>query len=242
MLLPSDRHRPADLALWAEMEAADRLHYRAASVAAKAGRSADAIREFIAAGSCYGAVSWGKDSMVLAHLIATVCPHLPVGRVDQTGPGADLYVPAVRDAFLARFPLDYHEEAVGLVAIPDDGGHSPALDIGISLLRHRFGTDRYVGGIRADESGIRKIGLRTRGLTTDRTCQPLGWWTVADVFAYLAVYDLPVHPSYAMLGGGRWDRARIRVSTIGGPKGNQFGRAEWEREYYGDVLRRMEAR
>jgi len=54
-------------------------------------------------------------------------------------------------------------------------------------------------------------------------------------------YNLPVHPAYAMTAGGRWDRKHIRVASLGGQRGAQYGRREWEREYYGDVLRRLEA-
>ena len=204
-------------------------------------RSIATIREF-ALEPCYCAVSWGKDSVVVAHLVYQSGLSIPLGNVAQHGTGYDPHIPDVRDNFRARFPVDYHEEVVPLAAIPDSGGHSPALDIGIGRLRRRFGTTRYIGGIRAEESGVRKVGLRARGLATANTCQPLGWWSVQDVFGYLACHSLPVHPNYAMLGGGRWDRKHIRVSTIGGPKGNQFGRREWEAEYYGDVLRRMDAR
>ena len=71
---------------------------------------------------------------------------------------------------------------------------------------------------------------------------PAGLVSAADVFAYLASRQLPVHPAYAMLGGGRYQRDRIRVSSLGGRRGDGMGRAEWEREYYGDILRRLEAR
>lgn len=240
MLLVTERHTPKDLDFWGELELADLAHYRVGRVEAKAARSLDLMRAFAREGPCYASVSWGKDSTVLAHLVyrmGLAAP--PVGNVAQHGGRYDPYVPAVRDRFLAGFPLRYREEAVPLSEVFDDGGHTPALDVGIRRLREAFGTPRYLGGVRADESGARRIGMMSRGLVTISSCQPLGWWTAADVFAYLAYHGLPVHPAYAMLGGGRWDRQHIRVSILGGPKGNQFGRAEWEREYYGDVLRRL---
>jgi phosphoadenosine phosphosulfate reductase len=239
MLIPSERHTAADLSLWSELEATDLAHYDAGRVEGKAEQAIRVLADFAAGGPCYASVSWGKDSVVLAHLVWRSGLGVPLGNVAQHGVGSEPHIPAVRDAFLASFRLPYTEASVPLGPIPDDGGHSPALDLGIGLLRKCFGTPRYIGGVRAEESGVRKIGMRARGLATQNTCQPLGWWCWADVFAYLARYRLPVHPSYAMLGGGRWDRRHIRVSTIGGPKGNQFGRAEWEREYYGDVLRRL---
>ena len=238
MLLASPRHRRDDLDIWSELEAADLEHYAAAGVDGKAARAVELIGQFAAGGRCYASVSWGKDSTVLAHLMHRSRLGLPVGRVDQVGPGEDPHAADVRDSFLARWPLAYVEVKVDLDRLPDDGGHSPALDRGIALLQGQFGTRRYLGGVRAAEAGIRKIGMRSRGLATANTCQPIGWWSTEDVFAYLAWHRLPVHPSYAMLGGGRWDRRHIRVSILGGPKGNQFGRREWENEFYGDLVRR----
>lgn len=73
---------------------------------------------------------------------------------------------------------------------------------------------------------------------TAKTCRPIIDWPTEAVFAYLAHYRLPTHPNYGMLGGGRWDRGRLRVGgSVGGSDGDNFGRAEWEREYYGDLLR-----
>lgn len=244
MLLPSHRHTKADLELWAELEQADLLHFEQLqsknikSPMTKIEKSREVIRKFASEGECYASVSWGKDSTIIAHLIAMCRLEIPLGNVAQDGTGTDPHIADVRDVFLSQFPIEYYEECVPLKFIPDDGSHSPSLDIGISHLIKHFGTERYIGGVRASESGVRKLGMRTRGLVTANTCQPLGWWTTADVFAYLAGHNLPVHPNYAMLGGGRWSREHIRVSTIGGPKGNQFGRTEWEKEYYGDVLRR----
>jgi phosphoadenosine phosphosulfate reductase len=241
MLLASERHSPADLALWAELEEADRIHGEQLARSGKWRRAVEEMQRFAAAGPSYVSVSWGKDSVVLAHLHHLSGLRLPVANVAQQGAGCDPHIRDVRDAFLRLYhDTNYHEEVVPLERIPDNGGHSPALDKGIRRLAARYGTSRYIGGIRADESGVRRIGLRHRGLSTGNTCQPLGWWTTRDVFGWLAYHDLPVHPNYAMLGGGRFDRRHIRVSTIGGPKGNQFGRDEWEREYYGDVLRRIE--
>jgi hypothetical protein len=97
-----------------------------------------------------------------------------------------------------------------------------------------IGANRHLSGVRADESGVRKIRMRRWGLSTDRTCCPLGWWSKQDAFGYAAAKNLPVHPNYAMLGGGRWPRENLRVDGLGGVRGRGIGRAEWEREYYSD--------
>lgn len=81
--------------------------------------------------------------------------------------------------------------------------------------------------------------MRIHGVATSRTCRPIGWWSSADVWAYLARHDLPVHPAYAMTLGGRLERDRIRVHSIGGEDGASFGRVEWEDRYYGDLTARL---
>jgi phosphoadenosine phosphosulfate reductase len=240
MLLKSNRHRVADLALWAELEAADFVHGEQLSRSRRGEIAIEVMRKFSDEGPCYVATSWGKDSTVLAHLLHLSGLQIPLVNIAQHGLGYDQYVPDVRDDFLSRFPVaEYHEEVVDLLPIPANGKRSPALDIGIRRVSEKYQTSRYIGGIRAAESGVRKISIKMRGIATTSSCHPIGWWSADDVFGWLAYHNLPVHPSYAMLGGGRWNREQIRVSTIGGPKGTERGRVEWETEYYGDILRKI---
>lgn len=232
MLIPSERHRPEDLGLWAELEEADRVRGQSPRLAEKVERSLHAIACFAAEGPCYAGVSWGKDSTVLFDLIGRGQPRFPViwltyGRA--TNPECRL----VRDAALASCPqIDYREI---------DVGESEEMRDDFSPAARSAGTDRYVSGIRAEESGMRRLSIRHLGVATARTCRPLAWWAVADVFGYLCVRGLPVHPNYAMLGGGRWPREHLRTASIGGERGAEHGRREWEQEYYGDILRRLAA-
>jgi len=233
VLIASPRHRPEDLELWAELEGADRVSGARPSLAERVERSLHAIASFAADGPCYAGVSWGKDSTVLFDLVARLPVRIPVVWItygDATNPDCR----RVRDAALAIHPnVDYREIDVGeSEAMRDD--FAPAVQ--------STGTDRYVSGIRGEESGIRRMSLRRLGLATVHSCRPLGWWRLADVFGYLAVRGLPVHPNYAMLGGGRWPREHIRTASIGGERGVERGRRGWEEEYYGDVLRRLAAR
>lgn len=245
MLIASDRHTAADLSLWAELAEADRLHGERLMRSGKVVIAAAALLEFVAGGRCYVGTSWGKDSVALLHLVHRHAPHVPAVnlRVDPTrNPHCD----AVRDAFLARFPLVYHEEPVSYHGCGEwftqrwDDETYRRWDAGWRRVAGTFG-GRYLSGVRAAESGVRKIRMRTHGHATARTCAPFGWLTAADVFGYLAAHDLPVHPNYAMLGGGRYARDHIRVSEIGDMGGECRGRREHEREYYGDVLRRLAA-
>lgn len=240
MLIPSDRHTPRDLEHWVRCEAADRIYGRLPALARKSARAVDAIRAFAEAGPCYLGTSWGKDSVVACHLAVLAGVRVPMVHIVQLGPHHDPYQELVRDAFLARFgdAVDYHEIIVEpLEREQRDGGRAPQMIEGIARAQRRWG-ERWIGGLRADESGQRKLSAR-RGSRS--SCWPIAWWTAQDVFAWLAAHDLPVHPSYAMTGGGMWDRDHIRVSIIGGKKGTGHGRREWEWAYYPDVMRRLDA-
>jgi len=232
MLIASQRHRPEDLELWLELEGADLA--RGKMLGDKPSKALAAIREF---NPNYASVSWGKDSVALAHLIYQSGLVIPLVWVKQI----PLYNPdckSVRDAFLSRWPMTYREIIMHLREGHYAWHATGSLEAGFAQAADEFGP-RYVSGIRAQESGGRKIRMRKYGLASPNACAPLGWWTEADVFGYLAANDLPVHPVYAMLGCGRWERNQIRTCRLEGRGGDGSGRNEWEKEYYGDVLRRL---
>lgn len=239
MLIESHRHTTADLRLWAELEEGDRALSRSPSLHENARRSMEEIRRFADAAPCYCSVSWGKDSVVLADLVMQVAPHVPLVWV-RVEPICNPDCTAVRDAFLARHPGAAYHEFVTRCRWDGREWHARGtLEAGFAEAERVIGTRRHFSGLRADESGARRVSMRSRGLTAGDSCRPLGWWSVQDVFAWLASRNLPVHPAYAMLGGGRWPREHLRVASLGGRRGDQFGRTQWEREYYGDVLNRL---
>jgi phosphoadenosine phosphosulfate reductase len=225
MLIPSDRHTREDLECWRELEAGDQIH--GATLDRKIDQALDRIRSF-AAEPCYCSVSWGKDSVVVAHLVSTADSRVPLGHLvirATTAPNPDSE--RVRDSYLRMTSQRYAEV---------DGRETKQHDFG--CLASAFGFSRSINGVRAAESGERRLSRLVHGVATEGVCRPIIDWTTDDVFGYLARFALPVHPAYAMLGGGRYDRQWIRVASLGGERGRGIGRAEWEREYYGDVLRR----
>lgn len=235
MLIPSHRHTAADLELWAAYEAADRVH--GANLDAKIEHALNVVRRF-AEQPCYAGVSWGKDSVVLAHLIAISGMQIPCVwfRVE---PICNPDCARVADEFLQRWQLQYG--VITRVCEHDQNGWhaSGTLESAAQEAEQRWGIRRILG-IRADESGVRRLTCLRNGEDSVSSCRPLAWWTAKDVMGYLARFDLPTHPAYAMLGGGRYDRWWLRVASLGGRRGDGMGRAEWEREYYGDVLRRLQ--
>jgi phosphoadenosine phosphosulfate reductase len=220
MLIASDRHTDEDLRVWESWEWHDN-RVSQSRLAALAERSAAALRLF-AERPCYAGVSWGKDSVVLGHLVALHAPHVPLVYMRWQRANPDCLF--VRDAFLLAHPGVIYDE----IESPEQTGS------GFELAVARYGK-RHVSGVRAQESRARALRCRRWGESTADTCAPLAWWTVEDVFGCLAQAGLPVHPAYACSYGGTLRRDEIRVDRIGGDEGTGRGRREWERCYYPDV-------
>lgn len=198
-------------------------------------RAREAIAEFAIA-SCYLGVSWGKDSLVVAHLVATL-PRMPITCVyfihsPRDNPDCGL----VRDAFLSRFDLGNYRERLVDPRKPGDRTSKAARYE--RWVREAGLPTRRITGLRAVESQTRQVSAATHGVATAASCRPILRWTTADVFAYLYREDLPVHPAYAQSMGGALDREWLRVAPLGGHEGTGHGRAEWERRYYAAELRR----
>lgn len=226
-LIDSPRITAADRRHWEIAARVDRINARAdnerldkLTVDAK-----QAVEQFVRdhGGRVYCGVSWGKDSVVAAHLVRLVAPAVPLVWV-RVDPVENPDCPLVRDVFLDGWPGPYDE-----IVVDVGSRHRP--DPGFALARSRYGA-AYISGVRGDESWTRTRRMQAFGVASKNTLAPLGWWSALDVFAYLERHGLPVHPAYAMTMGGLLDRTRIRVATLGGSRGTGVGRREWELRYY----------
>lgn len=232
--------RPEDISHWQTYAPQDAAWSRTVKFRDKCLKSLDVIAEWSLSGPCYVATSWGKDSMVVAHMAWSLIQAggLTLPLVWIRSSHANPYCVLVRDEYLRRWDgHEYHEEFVQRpdtpLSLDEQTGHATygTLEMGLSRIYPIYG-NRWIGGIRADESGGRSRRI-SRGLTLGNSCQPIGYWTAQDVFAYLYAHDLPVHPAYAMSYGGSLSRDRLRVAPIGGSPGVGHGRAQWETDYYG---------
>ena len=217
MLLDSPRFLPGDREHWDRMVTLDAKWSKTIAFHRKIDRANRALDAFHAAhnGAGYCGVSWGKDSVVAAHLCAGRWPLLHI-RWPKRNPDSARVAEAMGVAFSEW------------TAPPDTDFKRDFADA-----RKAFGfADLHVSGVRAAESRVRRIRHMKFGENSASTCAPLSAWTGEDVFAYLYLHDLPVHPAYAMTMGGRLDRVRIRVDDIGEERGGGVGRREWERTYY----------
>jgi phosphoadenosine phosphosulfate reductase len=199
------------------------------------------IKEFIQSGKRYFvAVSWGKDSVVLAdmfHRLGAKCKYIYIRNLAREPEGNIM----VRDKFLGSHDIDYKEIAYNYSFADDSyfdrNGNPRKWQHILRDLQKEYGC--HVTGIRYDESAKRKRRYIFMGIETENSFAPFRYFTVRDIFAYLYKYDLPIHPNYAMLGGGRWDKYRIRVAAVGNKEGDGMGRTEWEQEYYPDILAKI---
>lgn len=236
-LIVTARHRPEDLEHWRRCEQIDALNARrlAGRLATKAAAAQDVMRAFIGEGGGYLGVSWGKDSVVCAHLLHTLeleglrYPAVWVRVRLWENPDCD----RVRDAFLEGWPLRAYSE-IEVDAGEDRAGGTSAVGFAEAAQRHGA---RHVSGVRGAESRIRRIVMARHGEASATTCRPIGRWSTEEVFAYLAIHGLPIHPAYGYTMGGLFDRMRLRTASLGGERGSGHGRGGWERAYYDAELR-----
>lgn len=220
--------KPEDL-VWAQTEV----------FARKVARSLDGIREASGHGKVGVCFSGGKDSTVALHLVRQVVPDARSAFFDSgcelrstydlvDALGVEIIWPRYSILEMARYAGWW--ERAGAV---DRGCPFNAKLVLIEEPAEGFvvrnGLRVEVTGLRAEESGARKKGAKARGmlyLGKDRTwrCDPLSWWTLQDVWAYIASRKLEYNASYDRMTEAGIEREHQRVSTLLGDRGSGVGR------------------
>lgn len=190
--------------------------------------------------------SGGKDSTVALHLLLQARPDAPaifadsgaeypetlafIGQVEREWRVDLVLVPP------ARTILELHE-ATGWW---DWSGRDLAGDTGafkrvliqepMERARTALGLRGQVIGLRSQESPGRDMLFRTRGSVHGVQhgelvhIHPLASWSVQDVWAYIALHDLPYNPVYDTLTRLGVSREQQRVSSWAGTTGSGYGR------------------
>ena len=240
MLIECKRHTKEDLSLFYEMFEADKINFNLLKIENKEKKAIEIIKEFYNQhnGKIYCAVSWGKDSIVVADLCAKTGLSIPLVWI-KVEPIFNPYCELVRELFLFG-GIQYKEYIINCPIDSNNNVHAKGtLEKGFNIAVKEFG-ENYITGIRSEESAIRTLRSKVYGTTSKKTCAPINYWKYEDIYAYMAFYNLPIHPNYAMLGNGRYKRKYIRVASLGGKRGRERGRFEWEEEYYPDYIRMWE--
>lgn len=244
MLIDSPRLTDADRAAWERLERYDMALARSPRLNRRQTRAVQVLTDFANKGPCYVSTSWGKDSTVLTHILAISGLSLPLVWVRvRHWENPDCLL--VRDDMLKKYPHlanTYEEIEVDATAVRwwhQGADLAPKTQRtsrgGFNIAGRRHG-NRHVSGVRGEESRIRERVMGMWGEAGPRACRPIGNWTAVEVFAYLHKHHLPVHPAYAMSHGGTLDRRWLRVSSLGGIRGSEKGRSDWEMHYYGDII------
>ena len=177
------------------------------------------IREALAIAPAYVACSWGKDSLVLADIVASIVEKPLICHV--TGPNSELLnnYNEVAEAF-----CDRHKQ-VEYRVLGGDG--RPSWEVFQSHV-HELPPMVFLG-LRTEEAKYRAISLKKYGQIhqyksgTWRCC-PLAWWGWKDVWAYIVSQDLTYLKSYDH--PAEESRSLSRTSSITTRRGEQFGRIE----------------
>jgi phosphoadenosine phosphosulfate reductase len=232
MLIKCSRQTEKDLKIWDDYREFDILYYSMNEKKIKLKTEA-ALNEIYKFKAGYISISWGKDSTVLAHL----CKDLQLPFVCFRNKFENPYNYLVRNSFLNKYPINYIEYWSEIT----DKNYKNGLIEFHTIRAYKKAQKDYgikcILGIRQDESPSRTLSAMKFGVSSKSKCRPLLRWSIKDIFSYLENFELPVHPNYAMLGGGRYTRDRIRVGPL--MMGSQKGAELWEKEYYGDLLNRL---
>lgn len=185
------------------------------------------------------AFSGGKDSTALLHVVRSVVPDASAAFFDSgvelestyalvRAMGVEVIAPRLSMLDMARYAgwWDYASPV-------DKGCPFDAKRIVVEepseafVVRRRLRVLCY--GLRAGESQQRARHARARGEMfegADRTwyCQPLAYWSTADVWAYIASRELAYNAAYDRMEEARVERESQRVATLLGERGSGWGR------------------
>jgi phosphoadenosine phosphosulfate reductase len=222
MLIDSTRLTEEDRSAWAALSRSFRQP--SWEIMRRVEKAKRIIEDTLSRGKAYVSVSWGKDSLVVAHLTRMVDPNIPLVWLRLVGVENPEQF-STRDAYLTEYPSNYIELKEKAI---DEGGSDWT-----TLTNRVQGYGIRIAGIRAAESSLRSISMGVHGYSTTNTCRPIIDWSTKDVFAYLLHFDVPIPATYAMSNGGRLNIERLRTDFLGDEQGRDLGRRDWERNYFG---------
>lgn len=178
----------------------------------------------------YLSLSWGKQSLIVAHMLYQVDPVIPSYFLASSESWHLHDFARVMREFLARWPLRH--TVVQTDRWREASSWQAARISGRGDLQHiadRDGPwDGWYGGLAREESRTRRIALSMRSDSghpdvyhyVDGTyrCSPLAAWELPDLAAYIDEFDLPLLRAYHQHGLATRTTARItgRMLTQGG--------------------------
>lgn len=233
ILLPNDD--------WREMY---RLHAKLPAYKKRVAKTKEIIYQALKKiNNPYAAISFGKDSMVMLHMLIQHRPNIPMVWSDR-GEEAELpatypFVEQVKRRYNINLQIIKPEMSIfeiyrryGLPEINEGVTKAIVAKVNLLLPFAKFvkenNIDGYFQGLRADESKARRMMAASHGATFERkkdgltVCNPLLRWTGRDIWAYIVANDVPYHPEYDNEKFN--NREQIRLSNWSGLYMSRRGR------------------
>jgi 3'-phosphoadenosine 5'-phosphosulfate sulfotransferase (PAPS reductase)/FAD synthetase len=217
------------------------MHARTRQFAHKLNRTRDIIAEALSVmHSPYVAFSAGKDSSVVLHLVRSLASDVPAVWGDDEWNLPETYelVQATphcyriaarvwHAAWFTSWDTDEPKLPEGTVWVD-----APRND-GLQTFARQQGYDGVFLGLRADESSMRRKHLRTFGPLFFAKkhnvwqCNPIAWWNLYDVWAYIMTHHVPYNRAYDRLAEIGVPLERQRVGPIAVERVLRLGQLQW---------------
>ncbi|GGE47766.1 hypothetical protein GCM10011391_28170 [Pullulanibacillus camelliae] len=192
----------------------------------------------------YASISFGKDSIVLMHLLLQIAPDIDFVWSDR-GLEAELpetydYIEVIKSKYPINLTVIYPEmtmfEIYHKYGIPGIHRNADKTIVTKKCMIEPFEKyakenqkDGYFQGVRADESASRIKMAKSYGHLFFRkrdkmwVANPLLGWSGRDIWAYIVSRDIPYHPEYDRdLYKG--SREKVRISNWSGVFNAHLGR------------------
>ena len=246
---------------WDAYHPADLIRSRLRLFRERVGRSRAVVSRWLA--ECrrpYLSVSGGKDSVAMLHLAQGVARERGGRLLPVLWHDSGVEMPHVDEVFrrlrAAGLVDELHvvrpeEDALKLKRRQTLGELSAAAKDERLLFRpiRRYVAGRFDGvalGLRTGEASPRARSRAAHGLvyrTVDGLlrCTPLGDWSWRDVYAYIALHRLPLHPVYSAPLHHLEHRGRIRLSWWCSTDHHRHGELTWLKLVYPELYARLVA-
>lgn len=212
---------------------------------------------FASASKWYIAFSGGKDSTCILNLVRTVAlDTIAASSIQQWClPETTSYLATIANLHLAASGSDHgtgwSRNWDSELDIPDGvmwiGGKVGSAD---KTIKH-YGIDGAQGafvGIRQDESGARKIHIRTLGTlfynhrNEAHQCYPVGHWTLMDVWAYIFENNLTYNQAYDRMSEHGIPLEKQRVGPLAIEKALGYGQLSIVKRCWPELFNRFAAK
>lgn len=167
----------------------------------------------------YLSLSFGKQSLVMAHMVFQVQPDIPCYFLASDESWILHNYAEVIQAFCDRFPINLHIVQTSHVWLDPELDWQESRAKGDKDLQTMTGEQDFDGwywGLAAEESKARRISLAKNQLpgiyqykSGKYRCCPLWDWGLPDLAAYIATHNLPMLNAYKTLGLNARTTARL---------------------------------